>query len=367
MKTWSIENKNVKTGVTEIGGFLDPVTFKFGNVEFSPLNKAPWIDDKNLENSIPPMLKLLRNDFFCAPFGDSDILSEENRAHGSTANDKWRAINITPKKIELQLCANIMEADVRKIISIEDEHSVIYEEHIFKGGGGKIPIGHHLMLKADSPLKLSFSNFILGATPPSPIETAPELGQSFLQYPQKFSSLNNVKLSNGNTMDLSEYPKMEKHEDLLMMISDDSLPFAWSAAVNSKSRWVFFALKSPNILRSTVLWFSNGGRFYPPFSGRHKNVIGIEEVTGFFHLGHKASVNNNFLNQSGFPTSISLTPNKDFHVRYLFGLVPFSKDFGRVKRIEKYSDGINIIDENENKLHTKVDINFIEDNLKENK
>ncbi len=240
MKHWLLENNKVKTGVTEVGGFLDPVTFKFAEKEISPLNKAPWAEEKILDSSIPPMLKLLRNDFFCAPFGDSDILPEETRAHGTTANDRWEAINLSQNKIELQLTKKIMGAEVKKIISLQDDHPVIYEEHIFSGGDGEIPIGHHLMLKADSSLKLNFSNCILGATPPSPIETDPTLGRSLLKYPQEFSDLKKVRLADGKTADLSNYPCLTNHEDLLMLISDKSKPFAWTTAVNSEEGWLIF-------------------------------------------------------------------------------------------------------------------------------
>ncbi len=359
MKNWLIENDLVKTGVTEIGGFLDPLVFKINGKEISPFNRAPWISENTLDESIPPMLRMLRNDFFCAPFGDSDLLENENRAHGVTANDCWKEIEIKKNKISLELEKNILNARIRKNISVEENHPIVYEEHIFEGGEGEIPVGHHLMLKAENEIELNFSKFVFGGTPPSPVETDDSKGRSLLKYPQEFNSLQNVELSNGEKADLTIYPALRQHEDLLMLISDESLPFAWSTAVCKKEGWLFFALKNPKILRNTVLWFSNGGRYFPPFSGRHKNVIGIEEVTSFFHLGHKASTENNFLRERGFPTSIKLNKDKNVSLRYLFGIVPISKEFGRVKNIEAFENGINIIDESNNKIFTKVNLNFI--------
>ena len=58
-------------------------------------------------------------------------------------------------------------------------------------------------------------------------------------------------------------------------------------------RFVWFALKDPRILRKTVLWISNGGRHYPPWNGRHINVMGLEEVTAYFHLGLADSARKN--------------------------------------------------------------------------
>ncbi len=59
-------------------------------------------------------------------------------------------------------------------------------------------------------------------------------------------------------------------------------------------------------------------------------------------------------------------PQKDFKVRYLFGLIPIPNGFGRVKDIEKFEDGIKIFDENNINIFTKVNLNFIEENHKEN-
>ncbi len=362
MKNWTIENNLVKTGVTETGGYLDPVTFKLNEKEVSPLSKAPWVDEQYFDESIPPMLRMLQNDFFCAPFGDSDILPDENRAHGATANSKWNELKTTSNKIELQLDKKIMGASVRKIISIVEDHPVIYEEHIFSGGEGELPVGHHLMLKADSLLKLSFSHWVFGGTPPYPVESNPKLGRSLLKYPQEFDDLTNVNLATGNKVDLSNYPVLEKSEEILMLIADDKLPFSWSAVVNNNEGWLLFAIKYPRVLRNTILWLSNEGRDYPPFSRRHKNVIGIEEVTGFYHLGHKASISANYLKEKGYPTSIELNREKEFKIKYLFGVLPVTSGFGKVRLIEPYKDGINITDENKNKIFTKVNLKFIEEN-----
>ncbi len=360
MKNWVIRNYKVKVGVTEECGFLDPVVFNIGNKEISPLNIAPWHNEE-LDDSTPPMLRNLRNDFFCAPFGENDLLNEESGTHGFTANGKWNLINAGKDKIELELSKKVMGAKIKKIISITEDHPVVYEEHIFEGGEGKIPVGHHLMLKAEEQLLLSFSKYIFGATPPSPIETDPALGKSLLLYPQEFNNLNEVKLSNGETADLTKYPSLKDHEDLLMIVSYNELPFAWSSAASPKSGWLFFSIKSPKVLRNTVLWFSNGGRFYPPFSGRHKNVIGIEETSSFFHLGHKASINKNLLSEKGIKSFIELK-NETYNVKYMFGLVPIQNNFLEVKTIEACNDGINIIDKNGVKIFAKVNLNFIYEN-----
>ena len=74
-----------------------------------------------------------------------------------------------------------------------------------------------------------------------------------------------------------------------MVVSDAALPLAWTAVAFPRERFVWFALKDPKVLGGTVLWMSNRGRHYPPWSSRHLNVMGLEEVTANFHLGLAAS------------------------------------------------------------------------------
>jgi hypothetical protein len=115
-----------------------------------------------------------------------------------------------------------------------------------------------------------------------------------------------------------------------MLTSDPKERFAWFAVVNPKARWLWFSLKSPVTLPSTLLWMSNGGRFYPPFSRRHTQVLGIEEAVSFFHHGHRASTEPNFLQQKGVPTSLKLGPASMISVRYAFGAVPIPAGFQKV-------------------------------------
>ena len=82
--------------------------------------------------------------------------------------------------------------------------------------------------------------------------------------------------------------------------------------------------------RNTVLLLSNGGRYYPPFLRRHRRVIGIEETTSYFHLGHRASSEPNELTRSGFPTAVDLDPDGVVTTRYAFGAAAVPAGFERV-------------------------------------
>ena len=97
--------------------------------------------------------------------------------------------------------------------------------------------------------------------------------------------------------------------------------------------WLYFQLKNPKVLAETVLWMSNGGRHYPPWNGRVVSVLGLEEVTGFFHYGREASLGLNFFRERGIPCACEPGPGGSLRVRFLMGLVPIARSFSGVADI----------------------------------
>lgn len=358
MSDLTLKSDCVELGITPVGGHLENVRFQTADGVFTPMHTAPWTDEPHTSD-VPPMLRILRGDFFCAPFGDSDVLADEQRPHGSSANDRWTLVSRTDTRIELELARPILGARLRKRVSVRPGHAVVYQEHEFSGGRGTIPIGHHAMLRAPEPLLLSFSPWVWGGTPPTPLEPDPQRGRSLLAYPQTFDGLDHVRLADGRTTDISRYPTLDEHEDLLMLIADAARPYAWSAAVAPEAGWVWFALKNPHELRNTVLWLSHGGRFYPPFSRRHTHVIGIEETTSFFHLGHRASIEENFLNKQGHATAVDLRPDAPLRIRYAFGLAAVPSGFGRVRAIDPADGGINLTGESSRRVFAAVRLSHV--------
>lgn len=362
MKTFHLKNSSVEIGVLEECGHLFPVRFFLGQHVIEPMHIAPWTNGQ-LDDSVPPVVKNLRGDFFCAPFGASDLLPEETRTHGTSANDFWNLIDQSASVVKLELSKKISGASLIKEVSINKDETTVYQKHTFIGGKGKIPVGHHAMLKIPSKAFISFSDFIFGGTPPQVVEPNPDLGRSVFKYPQQFTDLNNVQRFDSKEIEISAYPFEENHEDLFMIISQKEIPFGWSAVGCPEEGWLWYSIKNTSTLPNTVVWLSNGGRYYPPFSSRHKNVIGVEETCSFFHLGHKASIEDNFLNKQGYQTFIELHEDKSLEIPYLFGVVTIPRNFGRVKSIIEAGNGVDIIDYEEIKIHTKVNLNFIKGTL----
>ena len=124
---------------------------------------------------------------------------------------------------------------------------------------------------------------------------------------------------------------------------------------------MWFALKNPRILPETVLWQSNGGRSYPPFSSRHRRVIGLEEVCSYFHLGHAASIGDNPLAAPRHPDRDHAGVVHQVAIPYVFGLAATPAGFGAVARVDEDDGGILLVDGNGREAFAAVDLSFVTD------
>jgi hypothetical protein len=182
---------------------------------------------------------------------------------------------------------------------------------------------------------ISTSPFVFGQVFPQPFEFPENGGYSLLQPGAHFQSLGKVPAVTGKTFDLTRFPARRGFEDLVMLVSDVAGPFARTAVTFPRERYVWFALKDPHVLRGTVLWISNGGRHYPPWNGRHINVMGLEEVTSYFHLGLAESARRNPFVRRGWPTCLRLDAAKPLVVNYIMGVARTPMGFDRVVSIRQ--------------------------------
>jgi len=358
MKMFPIRSDLVSLALTETAGELSDVTFKLADGrEVQPMHTAPWAAE-TLPSDVTPGLRMLRGDFFCAPFGDSDVLPDEKRSHGTTANGDWYAEILGESSMDAVLYGRVMSAAVTKHIELRPGHAVVYQRHTFAGGSGRLPVGHHAMLKAASQLRLSFGPRIFAGTPPKPLERPPA-GRSILAYPQEITDLSAARLADGGRIDLTRYPVTDGHEDVWLVAADRTRPFGWTAATSAEGGWVWFALKDPRALPSTLLWLSNGGRDYPPWSGRHRRVIGVEEICSYFHLGHAASIAANPLSEMGIPTAVELRPDAPLVISYMFGLAAAPSDFGAVVDVRVAPGGVALRSETGREVEAACDPSFV--------
>jgi hypothetical protein len=367
--SWRVASSNVEAFVTELGGQIAPVVFDRQGRKIAPYSVAPWVEEA-VDPGTCAMLRVLRGDFFCMPFGGNAAAfrGERHPMHGETANAKWRLEGEKRAEgkttLRLSLKTKVRPGRVDKEISLVDGENVIYSRHTLSGMTGPMDFGHHAMLKFPDRAgsgRISTSRFVYGQVFPAAFEKPEEGGYQALKIGAEFTSLQAVPLATGGTADLTRYPARRGFEDLLMMVSDADLPFAWTAVAFPKERFVWFALKNPKVLRETVFWLSNRGRHYPPWSSRHLNVMGIEDVTAYFHFGLAESAKPNPISRKGWPTCLTLNPVKPLVVNYIMGVAPIPAGFDQVSAIEPAADNqsITLQAPNGRKAAARVDLRFV--------
>lgn len=333
--SWRIATPNVEAWLTETGGHLGPVTFKLGRRKISPFHVAPWHAEK-LPPATPAIIRILRGDFFCLPFGGNatPFGDERHPVHGETANKRWRLLSLGPGRLHARMSTTIRRGRVDKRIELRPGHTAVYQRHVVSGMSGPMSFGHHAMLRfPDSGGVISASPFTLGMVYPQPTELPENRGYSILKPAAEFDALESVPTITGEPTDLSRYPARRGFEDIAFVAADPSLPFAWTAVTFPKERFVWFALKDPRVLSGTLFWFSNGGRHYAPWNGRHLNVVGLEEVTSAFHPGLAESVAPNPLSSRGVKTFERLRPDRPLVVNYIMAVAEIPATFDRVESV----------------------------------
>lgn len=366
MEGWSFASDRVEAFLTRTGGHLAPVTFKVGRRAVQPFAIAPWTDESL--PGVPTMLKVLRGDFFCAPFGGNAAAFRGKRhpPHGETACRSWALREIAREDDAVTLHATMQTRTrpgrVDKRLTLRRGHTAVYCEHVLSGFRGPMPIGTHPMLKLperEGAGRISASAFTQGHVVPE-FERPAERGYSWLRYGATFTSLERVPAIDGTEVDLSAFPARRGFEELVLLVSEAAAPFAWTAVALPEEGYAFLSIKNPRVLRETVLWFSNGGRHYPPWNSRHVNVLGVEEVTAYFHLGLPASAQPNALNRAGVPTAVELDPAKPLRVAHILALAAIPRNFDRVERIEPESDGVTLVARSGARVTVPLDVAWVQ-------
>ena len=354
-QSWRVASNSVEGFVTRLGGHLGPVTFRLGDRNIQPFSVAPWAEESVDEH--PGVLRALRGDFFCMPFGANatPFEGEHHPYHGETANNDWSFVEAGKGYLKLDIKTTIRKAHVAKEIWTKADETAVYCRHTISGAAGPMSLGHHAMVRFPSEGLLSVSPFGFGQVYPDQLEDPKQGGYSWLKEGARFDSLSAVPMANGGVADLSHYPAREGFEDLVMVYSSRDTDFAWSAVVFPEEGYVWYALKDPRVLTGTILWHSNGGRHYAPWNGRHRAVLGIEDVTSSMHYGLAGSVAENDASRAGFATYRTLDPSIPTVVNYIMGVAAVPSDFGHVNEVIREEGRIVLASATRKNVTVKLD------------
>ena len=149
--SWSFGSGLVRATLTRRGGHLAPVTFTLESGRtVKPFAVAPWALRK-LPNGSPDLLRSLRGDFFCCPFGGngSPWRGERHPPHGETANRNWGLVSLETGEgrttLHARLRTRVRKGQVDKFLTLVDDHAALYSCHVLSGMRGPMSVGHHAL------------------------------------------------------------------------------------------------------------------------------------------------------------------------------------------------------------------------------
>lgn len=342
-----IATEQVEVALTDLGGHMAPVTFyRNSSQSIQPYHISPWQDEP--PSKMPaPVLVPLRGDFFCLPFGGNSkaVEGENHPPHGEIVGEHWKIAGARKSGRVTTLAATfdtkVRKGRVTKELSLVEGHNAVYTRHTIEGFAGRVPLGHHATLampEKEGAVRIATSAFRFGMTYPSLFSDPKQREYQALLPGARWTDLTKVPTAwkGAPDADLTRLPGRYGHADLVQLAS---MPWeqlrgpAWTTATFAEAGYLWFALRDPDVLNSTVFWMENHGRHGHPWNGRN-NCLGLEDVTAFFAEGLASSIQDNLLTQAGVGTSIELSAAKPTSVNYIQGVTKIPSGFENVQRLE---------------------------------
>lgn len=353
--SYSLSSDLVSLHITRDGGQLAPAEFRLGDRTVSPYALAPW-EPGEVDPELPVLLKNLRGDFLCLPFGPQ----EGGLPHGETANCAWSLVSEGENSITLGIEAADVSASVTKTISLRPGHTAIYYVHRISGLEGDYSYGNHPILDLssmkDGEARVSVSPFRWASVYPEWFSNPADGANQELKIGAIFTDLREVPLADGGMADVTRHPARPGTDDFVMMASEAATPeqpFAWTAVV--MDGYVWFSLKNPADFPATMFWLSNGGRSAAPWESRHTRRIGIEDVCSHFCDSVDVS-RKDLLRNLSIPTTRRFTKDQPVTLRNIQAVAAVPENFGLVDSIVPTGEClVSITDENGISVTSAVD------------
>lgn len=293
-------------------GLLDGFTVTDDGKRISPLHRAPWVGtDEAMPPGEAPLMRKLGGDFFCAPFGLSEA---DSPLHGWPPNSAWDIAQIAAGHLTAVLRRKPQGATLTKELTLRDASPFVYQCHRFTDGAGTITASNHANVSVPTGAIITTSPKSMWETPATPLEGDPALGRSCLSYPAQSRDPRAFPGVAG-TVDLTRYPWGPAHEDFVAGLEAGGHALGWTAVVRIGAGDAYLSLRNPRHAPMTMLWHSNGGRDYAPWSGRHFGCLGVEEGAAEHMLGL-----SNAADLTG-PGAVSLAPGRTVDMRHVIGAI----------------------------------------------
>lgn len=365
---YCLKSNTAEVWTAPLGGMTWPTKLKLGRRWVSPYQVAPWWKE-DLPKSMPQILKGLRGDFLCLPFGANatPYKGEEHPPHGETANKRWKFLGADAAdhdlSVRMSLNTKVRTGLVMKTVRLVAGQSALYQKNEITGMRGPMSLGSHpniLFPAFPGSGLVSTSPFDIGQVVPEMMDTPEVGGYHALEIGGKFTSLDKVPLAHGGTTDISVYPSREGFEDAVMLATKTDSPLAWAAVCFPEQGWGWISLYQREVMPSTILWMSNGGRHFSPWNGRHRGVMGVEGVCSYFHWGLAESVAADGTKAWPVPTVHRLRARSTLALPQIQAVFEMPSDFRRVTKVEvEDEDGVMLIGRNRKKVPLPLDIKWV--------
>jgi hypothetical protein len=365
--TWVLQSDLVRMAVTQVGAHMAPVYFNLPeNPRAQPFYVSPWQceDHASLDGrSEGP----LRGDFFCLPFGKADA-EDGTPAHGKTSSSRWslggHRSHAGVQEFSIHMVDALHSAQVKREFFLRDGETVIYDRTTVTNLAGAYTMGHHAVLRVpgrESGLLVSASKVGFGMTYQGSFADPANGEYQSLAIGAELADLSSVPsiFKGFPNVDCSRYPARRGFTDLLQIgIETEKGQPVWSAAVNCEEGYLWFSLRDPALLPSTILWIENGGRHRPPWNGRNC-CLGIEDVCSFFDTGSARSSAANAFSKRGFETVHQFQNDRPEVISYIQGVASTASDFSHVHTIRCEENRVTFADAAGREASAKLQTGFV--------
>jgi hypothetical protein len=253
----------------------------------------------------------LGGDFFCAPFASSE---DGSPLHGWPPNTAWTVVAQGDGLLRAVLGRPVFGATLVKELAVRDGQPFVYQRHVFVGGEGRVAVANHANVSVRNGAIIRTSPMRAWETPRTPQESDPTRGRSSLVYPAQAEDPRAFPGQEG-PVDLTRYPWSPRHEDFVVGIESKGHALGWTAVTRPAEGDLYLSLRNATRLPMTMLWHSNGGRDYAPWSGRHFGCLGVEEGAADQMLGLSSEAD------LAGPGALALTPGGTAEVRHVIGAI----------------------------------------------
>lgn len=317
--------------VESLGGMLGPTLFVLPDGrQVAPFQVAPWADEPG-GGELPGILRRLRGEWPCVPFGsDADRAPEggwpgsqaagtvDPFPHGFSSSNDWRfeAEGIADIALAIDYPGVHPIRGLRRRVTPDANGAALdFELEIEVRHDCLLPIGLHPTFRLPAKpgmMRIEVGSEVSGMTFPAPVDASSIFAQGALLEPW-----HDVPLKAGGRLDVRQVPLPQATEELVQLIDMPGRAALWNMAEGYRVKLGWNAEHYP----SALLWFSNRGRQMAPWNGRHL-ALGLEPICSAFDLGQQVSAAENPISRRGVRTARQFRAGEKFVTRYRIEVEP---------------------------------------------